>query len=208
MNLRTCASWRESFRTLRSSSSICCPMAVRAVSSGLTAAVRSGRSAISSLARAVKTERAVADDETEVLEQGTDLVLKIAFDLNQQRPARQQRLDCVAIKVLDAHFLEPAGLHDTSDAGCIVAVALVDLHLEHRFGMACIDADYRQAKPLELGPKPSCSGSSLKADPNRTRRFRPHKSSNRFRGRIDHALSHDRSRLVHHTDRRLLQRHV
>jgi hypothetical protein len=34
-------------------------------------------------------ERAAADEETEVLEQAADLVLKIAFYLDQQRPARQ-----------------------------------------------------------------------------------------------------------------------
>ena len=32
------------------------------------------------------------DDETKVLEQATDLVLEITLDLDQQRPARQQRL--------------------------------------------------------------------------------------------------------------------
>jgi hypothetical protein len=34
-------------------------------------------------------------------------------------------------------------LHDAGDAGSIVAVALIDLHLEHRLGMASIDADHR-----------------------------------------------------------------
>jgi hypothetical protein len=50
-----------------------------------------------------------------------------------------------------AHLLEPPGLHDASYAGGIVAVALVDLHLEHCFSMARIGADHRQAKSLELG---------------------------------------------------------
>ncbi len=45
-----------------------------------------------------------------------------------------------------------AGLHDASDAGRIVAIALVDLHLEHCLSMARIDADHRQAKSVELGP--------------------------------------------------------
>src|SRR6476646_5308111 len=134
----------------------------------------------------------MADDKTKVLEQATDLVLKIALDLDQQRSARQQCLDRVAIKVLDTHFLEPAGLHDACDASRIVAVVLVDLHLQHRFCMASIDTDYWQVKPRELGPKPSCCRSSLKADPNRTRRFRPHEPSNRFRDRIDDALSDNR----------------
>src|SRR5262249_56526026 len=36
-------------------------------------------------------ELGTADHETDVLEQATDLVLEIALDLDQQRPARQQR---------------------------------------------------------------------------------------------------------------------
>ena len=37
--------------------------------------------------RSEDVERAAADEETEVLEQATDLVLKIAFDLNPVRNA-------------------------------------------------------------------------------------------------------------------------
>ena len=48
--------------------------------------------------------------------------------------------------------LKPAGLHDAGYAGRIIAVALIDLHLEHRLGMARIDADHRQAESFELGP--------------------------------------------------------
>jgi hypothetical protein len=50
------------------------------------------------------------------------------------------------------HLLEPTGLHDVGDPNSIVAVAFVDLHLKHCFGMARVDADHRQAKSLELGP--------------------------------------------------------
>src|SRR5580692_1626489 len=53
-------------------------------------------------------ELATADDQTEVLKKATDLVLEIALDLDQQRPARQQCLDRVAVEVLDAYLLEPA----------------------------------------------------------------------------------------------------
>src|SRR6266516_2146048 len=90
--------------------------------------------------------------DTDVLEQATDLVLEITLDLDQQGPARQQRPNRMAIEVLDAHLLEPAGLHDAGDAGSIVAVTLIDLHLKHRPGMARIDTDHRQPKSLELGP--------------------------------------------------------
>src|SRR6516165_5894931 len=57
-------------------------------------------------------ELGTADHEADVLEQAADLVLEITLDLDQQRPARQQRPNRVAIEVLDAHLLKPAGLHD------------------------------------------------------------------------------------------------
>jgi Major Facilitator Superfamily len=77
-------------------------------------------------------ELGAADDETEVLKQTTDLVLEITLDLDQQRPARQQRPDRVAVEILNADLLEPARLHDAGDTSCIIAVAFVYLHLEHR----------------------------------------------------------------------------
>src|SRR5262245_8428729 len=153
-------------------------------------------------------ELSTADHETDVLEQATDLVLKIALDLNQQRPARQQSPNRVAIEVLDAHLLKSAGLHDTGDAGCIVAVTLIDLHLEYRSGMARVDADHRQAKLFELGPQPRACRSCLKTDPYRAWRLRPHKRRDRGRVGINYTFSHDRARPAHHIDRCLLQRYV
>jgi hypothetical protein len=41
------------------------------------------------------------------------------------------------------HFFKPASLHDTGDPDGIVAVALVDLHLEHGLGVARVDTDHR-----------------------------------------------------------------
>ena len=67
-------------------------------------------------------ERGAADDQTEVLEKATDMVLKIALDLDQQRPARQQRSDRMAVDILDVHLFEPTGLHDAGDPDGIVAV--------------------------------------------------------------------------------------
>jgi hypothetical protein len=58
----------------------------------------------------------------------------------------------VAVDILDVHLLEPAGLHDAGEPDSIIAVALVDLHLEHGLGMARVDTDYWQAKSLKLGP--------------------------------------------------------
>jgi hypothetical protein len=68
-------------------------------------------------------ELGAPDDETKVFEEATDLVLEITLDLDQQRPARQERPDRVAIEILDAHLLEPAGLHDAGDPSRIIAVA-------------------------------------------------------------------------------------
>ena len=110
-----------------------------------------------------------ADDEAEILEKAADMVLEIALDLDQQRPARQQRPDRVAVDILDVHLLELARLHDAGDPDSIVAVALVDLHFEHGLGMARVDADHRQAKPLELGPEPGGRRSGLEADAYRVR---------------------------------------
>src|SRR2546423_14012684 len=136
-------------------------------------------------------ELGAADHETDVLEQATDLVLEIALDLDQQRPARQQRPNRVAIEALDAHLLNPASLHDAGDAGRIVAVTLIDLHLEYRSGMARVDTDHRQAKLFELGPQPCGRRSCLKADPYRSRCLRSHECGDRLRIGIDYALSHD-----------------
>src|SRR4030088_3677098 len=86
-------------------------------------------------------ERATSDHETEVLEKAAHLVLEIALDLDQQCPTPQQCSDRVAVDILDMHLLEPTGLHDAGDPNSIVAVAFVDLHLKHCFGMARVDAD-------------------------------------------------------------------
>src|SRR6478735_9744021 len=97
-------------------------------------------------------EFGTADDQTEVLEKTANMVLEIALDLDQQRPAGQQGPDRVALDILDVHLFEPTGLHDAGDPDSIVAVAFVDLHLEHSLGMARVDTDHRQAKLLKLGP--------------------------------------------------------
>src|SRR5262249_895401 len=92
--------------------------------------------------------------------------------------------------------------------GRIVAITLIDLHLEHRLGMARIDTDHRQAEPLELGPQPRGRRSCLQTHPYSPSPLRPPKRSDRIRVGINHAFSHDGSRPAHHTDRCLLQRHV
>jgi hypothetical protein len=58
----------------------------------------------------------------------------------------------VAVDILDMHLLEPTRLYDARDPDSIVAVAVVDLHLEYRLGMTRVDTDHWQAKSLERGP--------------------------------------------------------
>jgi hypothetical protein len=41
------------------------------------------------------------------LAKATDMVLKIALELDQQRQARQQRSDQMAVDILDVHLFEP-----------------------------------------------------------------------------------------------------
>src|SRR6185295_959491 len=65
-------------------------------------------------------ELGTADDKTEVLQQAANMVLEIALDLDQQRPAGQKRPDRVTVDILDVHLLEPAGLHDAGDPNSIV----------------------------------------------------------------------------------------
>ncbi len=53
-----------------------------------------------------------ADDQTEVLQQATDLVLEIAFDLDQLGAAVQERPDLMTRYALDPDLLVPTALHD------------------------------------------------------------------------------------------------
>src|SRR5215475_5070433 len=87
-------------------------------------------------------ELGTADDETKVLEEAANMVLKIPLDLDQQCSARQQGPDSVTIEILDANFLEPTSVHDAGDAGRIIAVTFIDLHLEYRLSMARVDTDH------------------------------------------------------------------
>jgi len=76
-------------------------------------------------------ELGTADDETEVLEKSTDMVFEIALDLDQQRPDR------VAADILDVTSLnQPVCM-----MRAIPIASLRSLYLEHRLGMARVDAD-------------------------------------------------------------------
>src|SRR6266581_7447304 len=158
-------------------------MALRALSSGSTTAINSGRFSISSSARTAKTLNLARPITTPTFLSRP----RIWFSRSRLilTSTRQQRPNRVAIEIFDAHLFEPAGLHDASDTSRIVAVTLIDLHLEYRLGMARVDTDHRQAKLFELGPQPCGRRSCLKADPYRSRCLRSHERSDRFRLGID-----------------------
>ena len=95
-----------------------------------------------------------ADNKSEVLEKPTDLVLDVSFDLNEQSSTNEKGLDGVAVGSFDAYLLVPPTLHDARDAYCVVAVALVDLHLQRRLRMPGIDADNRKPSSAQFSPQP------------------------------------------------------
>jgi transposase len=82
-----------------------------------------------------------ADNQPKILEETADLVLNIPLDLDEQSSANKNGFDRVTVEIFDANLLVPATLHDPGDAHSIVAIALVDLHLQSRLGMPGIDAD-------------------------------------------------------------------
>src|SRR5262245_16270167 len=117
--------------TWRSRSAICCPIASRALSSGATAAASSGRSLVSSAAR-VANRFIVAWPMTSprFLRSPRIWFLNIPLDLNKQGSADQNGFDCVTIEIFDADLLVPSALHDARYSYGVVAVTLVQLHLQ------------------------------------------------------------------------------
>jgi hypothetical protein len=65
----------------------------------------------------------------------------------------------------------PAGGANTPRPGGQSMVPACIMNGGHRLGMARVDADHREAEPLELRPKPCRRRSSLKADSYYVRRF-------------------------------------
>jgi hypothetical protein len=79
--------------------------------------------------RRERVQLAPPNNKPEVLEQSSDLVLEIPFQLDEQGTAAEKGSDGMAIEIFDANLLVPTALHDARDADGIVAIALVDLHL-------------------------------------------------------------------------------
>ena len=91
MNRWTCASRRANFITLRSSSLTCCSTALRASSNGRSDRSYQLRTALDQLlgSHGEDIELGTADHQAEVFEKAANMVLEIALDLDQQRPAGQ-----------------------------------------------------------------------------------------------------------------------
>src|SRR6266478_3443864 len=137
-------------------------MALRALSSGPTTAINSGRSSISSSARTAKTlNLARPITRPTFLSRPRTWFSRSRLILTSNARLASSALTEWLSRSLTRTSLNQ-GLHDAGDAGRIVAVTLIDLHLEYRLGMARVDADHRQAKLLELGPQPCGCRSCLK----------------------------------------------
>jgi hypothetical protein len=99
------------------------------------------------------------------------LILEIPLDLDEQSSADEESLDRVTVEVFDAHLLIPPTLHDAGDTYGIVAVALVDLHLQNSLGVPGVDADDGQSQLIQLGPQPCRRCSGFESDPRNMRRI-------------------------------------
>jgi len=112
----------------------------------------------------------------------------------------------MTVEVLDLSI--PSAPHDACNAGGIVAIAFVDLHLQGGLGVPGIDANNREPSLVEFGPKPCRGRSCLKADASQLWRVSRDEASDRVRIGGDHSLPLDLARLIDDTHGGLLQGNV
>src|SRR4051812_19811755 len=86
----------------------------------------------------------LAGEQAERLEQ--DLVAEIDPLSHQLGPRRDQGPHQLPIQALDRDLTVPAGADDLGQTAGIVGVALVELELQRRLGVAGIETDHRQTK--------------------------------------------------------------
>src|SRR3954466_5446539 len=84
----------------------------------------------------------LAGEQPERLEQAADLVAEIDPLSHQLGPRRDQGPHQLSIQTLDRDLAVPAGAHDLGQAAGIVGVALVELELQRRLGVAGIEANH------------------------------------------------------------------
>jgi len=97
---------------------------------------------------------------------------------------------------------------NAGNAGGVVAIALIDLHLQGSLGVPGIDANDGQPALVKLGPKPSRCRPCLKADTSHMRRMRGDELGDRIGIGGDNGLPDNLARLIDDTHGSLLQRNV
>src|SRR5262249_10508373 len=127
---------------------------------------------------------------------------------DEQSAADKKGPDSMAIEIFDANLFEPTALHDAGNADGIVAIALVDLHLQCGVCVPRINADDRQSKLLELRPKPRRCRAALEADADHLRRIGSNEVGDSLGLGRDHPFPSDLTGLVDNAHRGLLQRNV
>ena len=138
------------FHNLAVSSLTCCSTALRASSSGLDGnhQLRDGPRSIPRLARAKTLNLARPITRPRFLRRPRTWFSRSRLILTSSsaRLASSALTEVVLSISLTCTLLEPTRLHDARDPDGIVAVAFVDLPLEHRLGMSRVDTDHRQTK--------------------------------------------------------------
>ena len=108
----------------------------------------------------------------------------------------------MTVEVFDVYLLVPSALHDAGYSHRVVAVTLVDLHLQSGLGMPGIDADDGQSQLIQLGPKPSRCCSRLEPNPHDMRRMRFDEYRDRLRIGGNYSFAFDLSCSINDADRR------
>src|SRR5262245_30865591 len=190
-------------------SSVCCSMALRALSSGPTTAINSGRSAISSSARTAKTLNLARP-----ITRPTFLSRpRTWFSRSRLILTSNARLVSKALTEWLSRSLTRTSLNQPV---CMMR-AMPAAWLRSLLLICILNTALAWRASMQITGRPSCLSSvhsHVLVDPvsRPTRiapgRLRPHKRSDRGRVGINYAFSHDRARPAHHTDRCLLQRYV
>src|SRR5437588_4933064 len=125
---------------------ICSRSTRRTTSRGSTNATRSGKFSMSSLMRASNlTVPTNADLETKVAQSGAEVILNSDSLRLQQFAVGQQHPQFLTAERLHMHRAIKPDPHHLRYAAGVVAVSFVDLCLQHRPHVPCLNTDHRQA---------------------------------------------------------------
>jgi hypothetical protein len=98
--------------------------------------------------------------------------------------------------------------HHLRDAAGVVAVGLVDLRLQHRSHVPCLNTDHRQVGFRERTEQPLRQRSSFQSDPLEVVGSIPQNRQQSFGFARYLHFSYDLTRLIHNADARVLDRNV